>query len=155
MPQVVRVFIGGTHDGGYCNPLSQLDGAGKYADKIVLVRGLERVAHDYSKLPAALLARMVVWEDLFMKEPLDNKSPRVSGDTILPAASPRTGPPPASWATLAAVPPSAPPGLSSPSKTTTTPPGLRSPAANSLVSRAVPIVVSTKPTNMRRLIVGH
>ncbi|KAH7101368.1 hypothetical protein BKA62DRAFT_184200 [Auriculariales sp. MPI-PUGE-AT-0066] len=111
MPQVARVFVGGTHDGGYCLPLSQLDGVGKFADKVTLVRGIEKVAFDYKKLPLDMQTRMVVWEDLFRKQALENiGSPRIVDAVVQPVS--RTGPPPTSFAAaIAANAPAFPPGL--------------------------------------------
>ncbi|KAH7101344.1 hypothetical protein BKA62DRAFT_703487 [Auriculariales sp. MPI-PUGE-AT-0066] len=50
MPQVLRVFLGGAHDGGYHSPLSSLQ-LGGYASKVTLLRAYdEPIAKDLQKL---------------------------------------------------------------------------------------------------------
>ncbi|KAH7101327.1 hypothetical protein BKA62DRAFT_182600 [Auriculariales sp. MPI-PUGE-AT-0066] len=67
MPQVMRVYMGGAHDGGYQSPLSALQLSG-FGDKVVLLRGYDNIiAKDLRKLglPEAR------FEGLFLSKPID------------------------------------------------------------------------------------
>jgi len=68
MPQVVRVFFGGAHDGGYRAPLSALM-LEKCADKVTLICPNDEIAYDLRSLKLS----EVRWKGLFMRGNLNDR----------------------------------------------------------------------------------
>ncbi|EJD34573.1 hypothetical protein AURDEDRAFT_117618 [Auricularia subglabra TFB-10046 SS5] len=65
MPQVMRIFFGGAHDGGYRPPLSALQTEG-HLDKVVLIKTQDDIALDLRTLNLST----VIWNGLFMPQKL-------------------------------------------------------------------------------------
>jgi hypothetical protein len=89
MPQVMRVFLGIAHDGGYHDPLSTLQLEG-FIDKIVLLRAYnEEIARDLRRLQL----KEARFEGLFLEQRVENGGGRGShtrslGQTVPPMPGP-------------------------------------------------------------------
>ena len=86
MPQVVRVFFGGAHDGGYRAPLSALM-VENCADKVSLICPNDEIAYDLRSLRLS----EVRWKGLFMRGNLNDRDGGRARSEANPSVTPGSG----------------------------------------------------------------
>lgn len=84
MPQVLRVFFGGAHDGGYRPPLAALALEG-FINKVVLIQAHNEIAYDLRSMKL----QVVRWDGIFMPQKLV-----LPGQSNAQASSSNTAQPP-------------------------------------------------------------